>query len=134
VNCSTRSTRRNTTSPWSEELPSAISQAATLLPFYRALLSDAIRLGADSDDPALLRLVCDAISSVGREDSQATVGSKPMFMPGVGDPQEKLIFNRLEPRCLPIAEPSRPSIRRVVRPNPSAGAPASTAPARDPSK
>jgi hypothetical protein len=115
-------------------LQAPISQAATLLPFYRSLLSDAIRLGTNSDDPVLLRLVCNAISSVGREDSQGTVGSTPMFMPGVGDPQEKLIFNRLEPRCLPITEPSRPLIRRMVRPNPSAGAPASTAPAADPSK
>ena len=100
-------------------LQSPIPQAATLLPFYRSLLSDAIRLGAASDDPALLRIICAAMSSVGR-DSPATVGSTPAFVPGIGDPMVKLIFSRVEPRCLPITELVRPSVRKVVHPNPSA--------------
>ncbi len=118
---------------YAECLQVPIAQAATLLPFYRLLLSDAIRLGAESDDPGLLRMVCGSISSVGRDDSQATVGAVSTLIPGSSDPREKLIFNRLEPRCLAITEPVRPTIRRVVHPNPSATAPASTAPA-DPSK
>lgn len=96
-----------------------IPQAAKLLPFYRTLLSDAISLAADVHDPALLRSICAAISSVGR-DSHATVGSTPVFVPGSGDPQEKLIFGRVEPRCLPImAPPPPPSVRKIVHPNPS---------------
>ena len=97
-----------------------IPQAAKLLPFYRSLLNDALRLAADARSPRLLHLICMRISEVG-QDSQATVEAAMPFQPGFGDPQEKLIYARLEPRCLTIMEPARPPPpRRVVHPNPSA--------------
>jgi hypothetical protein len=110
-----------------------IPQAAKLLPFYRALLNDTLRLAGDSRTPRLLRLICSTISEVG-QDSQATVEAAMPFEPGFGDPQEKLIYARLEPSCLAIMEPAaRPPVRRVMHPNPSATNGALTAPS-DPSK
>lgn len=82
---------------YAECLQVPIAQAATLLPFYRLLLSDAIRLGAESDDPGLLRMVCGSISSVGRDDSQAKVGAVSTLIPGPatrGKSSSSIAWNR----------------------------------------
>lgn len=97
-----------------------IPQAAKLLPFYRALLNDALGLTTDSRHPRLPQLICRTIAEVG-QNSQSDVEAAMPFEPGFGDPQEKLIYARLEPRCLAIMEPARPPPpRKVVHPNPSA--------------
>jgi hypothetical protein len=110
----------------------AIPQAAKMLPFYRSLLNGALGLTTDSHNPRLPWLICRTIAEVGQS-SQADVEAAMPFEPGFGDPQEKLIYARLEPRCLAIMEPVRPPPpRKVVHPNPSAGNPA--APTANPAK
>jgi hypothetical protein len=109
-----------------------IPQAAKLLPFYRSLLNDALALSAKLHNPALLKLICRTISEVG-QNSQANVDAAMPFQPGFKDPQEKLIYARLEPRCLVIMEPvAPPPPRRIQHPNPNATG--NTAPPENPEK
>jgi hypothetical protein len=97
-----------------------IPQAAKLLPFYRSLLNEALGVATDSRNSRLPQLICTTIAEVG-QNSKADVEAAMPFVPGFGDPQEKLIYARVEPRCLAIMEPARPAPpRKVVHPSPSA--------------